>query len=155
MHLYAPVVKGISRRPPEPEVGVRIPAGVPLLNRLGGYHKLGSLLTDYIIADHSKQYSYGKEIHVTKNRKNKTNPASNLMSMTIFLTHLHYFHTLVFCISYVIIITVNAPVAQGTEHRIPNPGVAGSIPARRTRLKLCGYPLNRRLGGIPFFTFYR
>lgn len=25
----APVVKGISRRPPEPEVGVRIPAGVP------------------------------------------------------------------------------------------------------------------------------
>ena len=26
----APVVKGISRRPPEPEVGVRIPAGVPL-----------------------------------------------------------------------------------------------------------------------------
>ncbi len=25
----APVVKGISRRPPEPEVGVRIPAGAP------------------------------------------------------------------------------------------------------------------------------
>lgn len=27
----APVVKGISRRPPEPEVGVRIPAGVPII----------------------------------------------------------------------------------------------------------------------------
>ena len=25
-----------------------------------------------------------------------------------------------------------APVAQGIEHRIPNPGAAGSIPARRT-----------------------
>ncbi len=28
-HHFAPVVKGISRRPPEPEVGVRIPAGAP------------------------------------------------------------------------------------------------------------------------------
>lgn len=27
--IHAPVVKGISRRPPEPEVGVRIPAGAP------------------------------------------------------------------------------------------------------------------------------
>ncbi len=32
--LRAPVVKGISRRPPEPEVGVRIPAGVPHQTRL-------------------------------------------------------------------------------------------------------------------------
>jgi hypothetical protein len=30
-HSQAPVVKGISRRPPEPEVGVRIPAGAPWL----------------------------------------------------------------------------------------------------------------------------
>lgn len=31
----------------------------------------------------------------------------------------------------------SGPVAQGIEHRIPNPGVAGSNPAGITKLNFC------------------